>query len=255
MSRKLNSFLGLIALAASCGSALAGGRTVDVSDQLSVKVVNQSELDVSATVAPDGTIPFAYIGRVKVAGRTEDAIAAAIRKALVSHKVSVDPQVVVSTVGYGAQVSVQGVVGAPGNFPMDRVTTLAQALSRAGGVRDGAGAVVVKKANGSVARYDAKELLSGKIGDRSVHDSDRIYVEQAPTFFVYGFVNRAGEYPMIHPLTVQEAIAIGGGMGPLGSEWRLSIKREQDGKVVEIPAHLEDKILPHDVIVVAERIF
>ena len=89
-----------------------------------------------------------------------------------------------------------------------------------------------------------------------VQNNDEIYVELAPFYYLYGYVGKTGEFPLIRPLTVQEAIAIGGGLSALGAEWRIFIKRKAaDGQTVQVPASLDDQVQPNDIIVVNERIF
>jgi len=79
---------------------------------------------------------------------------------------------------------------------------------------------------------------------------------EAGVYFLYGYVNKPGQYPLMRALTVQQALAAGGGIAPLGSEWRLQIKRRgPDGKVIVQSANLDDEVLPDDTIVVNERIF
>ena len=63
-------------------AANAGGRRVSASDVIQIRVLNQPDLDTQVRVAPDGTISFPYIGRLRAAGLTEDEVAARIRKAL-----------------------------------------------------------------------------------------------------------------------------------------------------------------------------
>ena len=134
-------------------------------------------------------------------------------------------------------------------------------ISRAGGVKSIAGDVILRrkdKHGQRVFRYPAHDLVSGKLdGSRiSVYNNDEIYVDDAPLYYLYGFVNKAGEYPLIRTITVQQALATGGGIAPLGSDWRLRIKRRQDdGTTMEIPASLDDIVQPNDTIIVNERIF
>jgi protein involved in polysaccharide export with SLBB domain len=79
---------------------------------------------------------------------------------------------------------------------------------------------------------------------------------EAGVYFLYGYVNKPGQYPLMRQLTVQQAIAAGGGIAPLGSEWRIQIKRRMpDGKVMEKAASLDDEVLANDTVVVNERIF
>jgi len=69
-------------------------------------------------------------------------------------------------------------------------------------------------------------------------------------------MSKTGEYPILRPITVQQAISIGGGLAVLGSEWRIKIKRMSgNGQTYEVPASLDDQVEAGDTIIVSERIF
>ena len=258
MIRLWVSCLGALAFGITAvGHAWAEGRVLTPSDVVSIKVVGQPDLDVATRVEVDGTINFPYVGRIKAAGTTEDALARIIEKRLAARQIVTDPHVLVEVTNFGTQVSVQGQVGAPGVYTIDRTTNLSQALARAGGLRDIAGTVLLRR-HGREMRYNGKDLMTGKInGDAIlVQNNDEIYVDLAPFYYVYGFVGRTGEFPLLRPLTVQQAISIAGGLAPLGSESRMWIKRKAaDGQTMEVPASLDDEVEPQDTIIVNERIF
>ena len=71
--------------------AQAGGRILATSDVVSIRVLNQPDLDTTARVEPDGTIAFPYVGRIKAAGLTEDELERAIERRLVELKILADP--------------------------------------------------------------------------------------------------------------------------------------------------------------------
>lgn len=109
-----------------------------------------------------------------------------------------------------------------------------------------------------VSRYDAREILEGNTNVRNVflQNNDELYVEQGAVYFLYGYVNKPGEFPLSRSLSVQQAIAAGGGVAPLGSDWRIEIRRRlRDGTVADQPASLDDEVQPNDTIVVNERLF
>jgi polysaccharide export outer membrane protein len=255
----------LVALAfavASAGPAAAeGGRVLEKSDVVTIKVVSQPDLDTTSRVELDGTIQFPYVGRIRAAGLSEDGLAHAIERRLASRQIVNDPHVLVEVANFGAEVSVAGQVGSPGLYTIDRTTTLSQILARAGGLRESGASVLLKRPGPhgkTIQRFNGPDLLSGKIdGDHIfVQNNDDIFVEQAPYYYLYGFVGRAGEYQLIKPTTVQEAIAIAGGLGSLGTESRMTIKRKQaDGQTMEVPASLDDDVQPGDMIIVKERLF
>lgn len=268
MSMRLRSRLfGMLASALACccvaaGPARAAGHRIVPSDTIQIKVVNQGDLDTQARVEQDGTITFPYVGRLRVAGMTEDQVANIIKTALERADVVKQPQVLVSLQNFGAQISVSGAVGTPGLLALDRPTTLTQVIARAGGVKDTAGNIVtVRRPSGSgerVSHYDLKDLQSGKLnGSRIiVQNDDEVYVETAPVYFLYGYVTRAGQYPLSRHLSVQQALAAAGGISELGSESRIKIRRrDASGHVVESDAALDDDVRPDDTVVVNERFF
>ena len=114
----------------------AGGRVLTQQDSISIKVVNQPDMDTTTRVESDGTISFPYVGRIRAAGLSEDQLAHAIERQLASRQIVTDPHVLVEVSTFGTQASVQGQVGTPGVFTLDRPTNLTQLLSRAGGLRD-----------------------------------------------------------------------------------------------------------------------
>jgi polysaccharide export outer membrane protein len=258
-------FLGLAALACAAlagGPALAaGGRVLTKSDVVTIKVVNQPDMDTTSRVELDGTIQFPYLGRIKAAGLSEDALARSIERQLAARQIVNEPHVLIEISGFGAEVSIQGQVGAPGLYTIDRPTTLTQILARAGGLRDTGATVVLQRAGPRgkiVNRYDGRDIVTGKInGDHIfVQNNDEIFVELAPFYYVYGYVGRTGEYQLTRPLTVQQAIAIAGGVSQLGTDWRIKIKRKSaDGQTEEVPAALEDQVQAGDTIIVNERLF
>jgi polysaccharide export outer membrane protein len=247
---------GLI-LGFSLAANAQGGRMLNKSDVIQIKVVSQPDMDTTTRVETDGTVNFPYVGRIRAAGLTEEQLARSIEHRLAERQIVTDPHVLVETTSFGAQASVQGQVGAPGVYALDRPTTLAQILARAGGLRDSAGTVILRRGS-TVRRYYGRDLLNGRVNpDRIlVQNNDQIYVDLAPFYYVYGFVGHTGQFPLTQALTVQQAIAIAGGLTPLGTDSRMKIKRKTaDGQTVEVPASLDDEVEPEDTIVVNERLF
>ncbi len=252
--------LALLEIAAIPAQA-AGGRILTTSDVVVIKVVNQPDMDTTTRVELDGTVNFPYVGRIKAAGLSEDSLAHAIETQLASRQIVTNPHVLVDISGFGSQVSVQGEVGTPGVYGIDRPTSLVQMLSRAGGLKESGGTVIVRRRGTrgmTTLRYPGKDLVTGKIDSSRIliRNGDEIYVDLVPFYYVYGYVLKTGEFPLTRPLTVEEAIAIAGGLAPLGTDWRIKIKRRSGhGQTVEIPASLDDQVEPSDTIVVNERIF
>jgi protein involved in polysaccharide export with SLBB domain len=78
---------------------------------------------------------------------------------------------------------------------------------------------------------------------------------EAGVYYLSGYVNKPGVYPLTRQMTVEQAIAAGGGIAPLGTDWRIRIKRKKDGSAMERAAKLDDDVEPNDTVIVDERIF
>jgi polysaccharide export outer membrane protein len=261
MARLGMLWLAVLAVGAAVpGLALAAGRILTPQDSISIKVVNQPDMDTTTRVETDGTISFPYVGRIRAAGLSEDQLAHAIERQLASRQIVTDPHVLVDITSFGTQASVQGQVGVPGVYTLDRPTNLTQLLSRAGGLRDAAlgGTVSVRRAGGAIQKFDSKDVQAGRGpgANLRIANNDEVFVDLAPFYYIYGYVGKAGEYPLLRPITVQQAISIGGGLATLGSEWRIKIKRKSgNGQTYEVPASLDDQVEAGDTIIVSERIF
>jgi polysaccharide biosynthesis/export protein len=261
MAQRWTLWLAILAIGAAVpGLALAAGRVLTPQDSISIKVVNQPDMDTTTRVETDGTISFPYVGRIRAAGLSEDQLAHAIERQLASRQIVTDPHVLVEVSSFGTQASVQGQVGVPGVYTLDRPTNLTQLLSRAGGLRDSAigGTVSVRRAGGAVQKFDSKDVQAGRGpgANLRIANNDEVFVDLAPFYYIYGYVGHTGEFPLLRPLTVQQAISIGGGLSTLGTEWRIKIKRKSgNGQTYEVPASLDDQVEAGDTIIVSERIF
>lgn len=81
------TFVVLIAALFSHKAAQAGGRILAPMDVVTIRVLEQRDLDATTRVETDGTINFPYIGRIKAAGRTQDEVANEIENKLVERKI------------------------------------------------------------------------------------------------------------------------------------------------------------------------
>src|SRR5580704_2882901 len=165
IARLWRLWLAVLAIGAAVpGWALAAGRVLTPQDVVSIKVVNQPDMDTTTRVETDGTISFPYVGRIRAAGLTEDQVARAIEKQLAARQIVTEPHVLIETTTFGTQASVQGQVGSPGVYTLDRPTNLTQLLSRAGGLRDSAvgGTVTVRRPGGAIEKFDSKDVQAGR---------------------------------------------------------------------------------------------
>jgi polysaccharide export outer membrane protein len=199
-------------------------------------------------------------------GKAEEQIAAALKKGTFVK----EPQVNIVLVQVrGNQVSVLGQVNRPGRFPLETFNSrVSELLAMAGGIMGGAGAsaggadtiIVTGTRDGKPFRKEidvAQMYLHNRPEDDiQVSAGDVIYVPAAPVFYIYGEVQRPGSFRIERGMTIQQALAQGGGPTIRGTERRLKVNRkEADGRVIALNPAPSDPVQPNDVIFVRESLF
>lgn len=238
---------------AFAGLALAqSGDKLGVGDAVRVTVFQQPDLTIETRISEQGTIAMPLVGELKVAGLTTTAAGSRIAEALKKGKFLKDPQVNVAlTTLRSRQVSVLGMVARPGRYALDETSSeLADVIAAAGGVMP-TGSETVK-----VMRDGKEQKVNLLAKSFPLKGGETIYVEKAPVFYIYGEVLRAGAYPLQPNMMVMQAISLGGGITPRGSDRRLKLRRTTaNGKMVETDANPSDIVKADDVIFVKEALF
>ncbi|SDI33455.1 polysaccharide export outer membrane protein [Paraburkholderia steynii] len=170
------------------------------------------------TVAPDGTIYFPFVGRIRASGRTTAQIRDELGKKLIPY--IRDPQVDVRVLSYRSQkVQVTGDVKTPGPLALSDVPlTLVDAITRSGGSSDNAdlqrvrltrkGKLYVLDANRMLDKGDTTQNVMLESGD-IVNVPDR----SDTRIFVMGEVKTPIPVPMNKgELTIADALTQAGGI-------------------------------------------
>jgi len=182
----------LLVAAASCGPPpkpldLPAPREVaalGVGDVFEIRVVGEEKLPIMYTVAPDGTIDYPYIKRIKVAGLEPQQLSDLVRTKLMERKIWDDPYVSVSIKEYNSKrFEVIGEVAHPGSFAMTSGMTLLRAISIAGGFNAMAKRTQVTvrrkvKDGTSAATVNVEDIIDNKIPDPLLQSGDSINVPQ-----------------------------------------------------------------------------
>ena len=158
-------------------------------------------MDTTTRVETDGTISFPYVGRIKAAGLSEDQLAHAIERRLAARQIVTDPHVLVEITNFGTQASVQGQVGAPGVYTLDRPTKLTQLLSRAGGVKERASAdrsPCGERGGAIVKRFESKDVQAGRGpgADSTDANNDEIFVDLVAILLYIWIRGQDGRIPV-----------------------------------------------------------
>src|SRR5688572_17588509 len=236
---------------------------VGPGDTVRINVFRNPDLLTEARVSDQGTIPFPLLGEVKVTGLTPQQIGSRIAQGLSKGKFVVNPEVQVSIASVSSrQVSVLGNVTKPGRYPIDSVNRrVTDFIAAAGGMAaSGADTVtVVQTRNGQETKTDVDLEQMFRNGQLSANmelaPGDTIYVHRAPMIYVGGEVNKAGAYRLEPHMTVMQAIALGGGINPRGTERGIQIHRKNGSGVQKIGARMTDTVRADDVIYVRESLF
>jgi len=217
-------FRSLLILMVTTGFAFAqvaprAEATLGIGDVLKITVYQNPDLSVDARVSETGQINFPLIGTVAVGGLTVSAAEQKIQKMLRDGGFVLKPQVTIQTVSIkSSQISILGQVAKPGRFPIE----------------------IVGRA----------EL------DVVVENGDIIYVDRAPTFYMYGEVQHPGQMRLERNMTLLQAMAQAGGLTPRGTDRGIRVHRKDaTGEVKISELKMNDRVERDDVIYVRESIF
>lgn len=263
--RELLSFLLLVGFA---HGALAQERfaeyQIGAGDNIRIVVFQNPDLTVETRVTENGTISYPLVGALKIGGMTIPAAEQVIAKALKDGNFIQQPQVNIALLqNRGNQVSVLGLVGRPGRYPLETFNTrLSEMIAIAGGLAPAGADVIILTGtrDGRSLRMEVDipaMFLDNKMqGDIVVAGGDVIYVHRMPVFYIYGEAQRPGSYRIERNMTVRQALVIGGGPTVRGTERRLRVFRlGADAKVAIVSPGLDDPVKSDDVIYVNESLF
>ncbi|MGB5082812.1 MAG: polysaccharide export protein EpsE [Burkholderiales bacterium] len=264
VTRPLAALLCVAAILSS-GAALGQSReAIGEGDTVRITVFQNPDLTTETRISGEGTITFPLIGEVAIAGLTPAGAEARIAEQLRLGKFLLKPQVSVGVVRLRSrQVSVLGQVARPGRYALDDTSSsLIDVLALAGGISptgDDTVTVMVTR-SGKTQKLDINVPGMYRTGDLSrnirVENGDAIFVGRAPVFYIYGEVQRPGAFRLEPAMTVMQALSVGGGITPRGTDRGLRIhRRSAGGSIAKIDAQLTDPVRPDDVIYVKESLF
>ena len=255
----------LASAAPAAPSAATTGASLDslgMGDVVRVTVFRNPDLTTEARISEKGVILFPLIGEVQLVGLTPAQASSLIADRLREGRYVVNPEVTVSMAQINSrQVAVLGAVNKPGRYPLDSQSSrLTDFLAMAGGIAptgaDHVTLVATRDAHTLKRDIDVKAIFAGDLSQNvQLEPGDTIFVEKAPTVYIYGEVQRAGAYRLEPHMTVMQALALGGGVTTRGTRRGIQIARRDASGVHEVDASLTDTVQSDDVIYVRESLF
>jgi polysaccharide export outer membrane protein len=234
---------------------LQDGYVIGINDSLDVGMVGSDEFRGRVQVQQDGTITLPFIGSLRAQDKTLLQLGREIAAALSKGGYYIDPAIQVSVAQISSRyVTVLGEVSSPGLIPLDRAYRASEMIARVGGIKPtGAETFYLRREGGVEIPLTLEQIArGGDATDPVVNPGDKIFVPQAPTFYIYGQVNAPGTYSIQNKMNLRMALARSGGLTSLGSDKRITIVR--GGEELK-KFSLNDPITKDDVIVVGERFF
>ncbi|MBU6955401.1 MULTISPECIES: polysaccharide export protein EpsE [unclassified Hahella] len=233
-------------------------------DAIRINVFQQPDLTLDTRISENGSITYPLIGSLQLGGETLAAAEQQIAAGLRQGKYVKDPQVTITLLEIrGNQVSVLGQVSRPGRFPLEtQKTRLSDVLAMAGGVTDSGSDIVVvsgiREGRPFHREVDFPAIFAQ--GERNanilVAGGDVIFVDKAPVYYIYGEVQRPGVYRVERNMTVQQALAQGGGVSLRGTDNGIKVYRKDAKGDVELKeSELYDLVRADDVIYIRESLF
>ncbi len=233
-------------------------------DVVRVSVFQSPDLAVEARVSETGQINFPLIGAVTVGGLTISAAERRIGTMLRDGGFVLKPQVTIQTVRIlSSQISILGQVAKPGRYPIEIVNSkVSEMIAAAGGVVPGGADIVtvVGTRDGKPVKLDIdlpSILQSGRFElDVPVENGDILYVDRAPSIYIYGEVQRPGQLRLERGMTLMQALAQGGGLTQRGTERGIRVHRKDaSGATRILELKLTDRVERDDVVYVRESLF
>jgi polysaccharide export outer membrane protein len=239
----------------------SSGYRIGAQDTILITVVDEPELTGKFPVDADGMFSYPYLNRVKAAGLTAAELQGQLVTQLKAGYLR-NPQVRVEVDQFRSQsVMIVGEVRQAGKIPMTGPTmTLLEALVLAGSPTAQASNEIIvrhRAVDGREAeeiRVNRRDLELGK-SDVVLRDGDIINVPSAQRFYVDGQVRNPGFYVLDPGMTVQQAIALAGGLTERGSDRGITATRIVNGKSTEVSVRLDDKVQANDTIRIRQRFF
>lgn len=243
-------------------TAVAQDYTLGAGDVVKIQVYEQPDLTTALPISQKGTVRFWLLGEVAIAGLTPGQAEEKLASLLEKGGYIKDPQVFVMVEEYRSQqVAVLGWVNKPGKYPIEGASSIVDILAQAGGLKDDAGDVItiIRQRDGQSTKtpVDIGLLYVGNLDqNRKLEASDLVVVPRMDVFYIYGQVKNSGQYRLARDMTLMQALSLGGGLTPRGTEKGVRVtRRGKSGAVEELTVGLTDFLQPNDVVYVKESLF
>ncbi|MEO7244912.1 MAG: SLBB domain-containing protein [Rubrivivax sp.] len=213
--------------------------------------------DLRLVVDRGGRVSIPRVGAIQVAGVRHADLQAVVEKRVAQVFRNFQVSVALGQLR-GVRVFVTGFVQRPGTYTVGALSTVVNALMKAGGP-SAAGSfrqIDLKRGSALVARFDLYELLlkGDRSADRIVQAGDAIHVGAVGTqVALIGSVNQPAVFEIKADESVADLVAMAGGFTPVADRSRLSVERLDDRanvriRELQLPAENQALLASGDVL-------
>lgn len=249
---------------ATVAAAAAAEYRLGAGDVVRIVVYQNPDLTLETRVSETGVVSYPLLGAVRIGGLAVSQAEKLIADGLKGGNFVKSPQVTLVVLQVkGNQASVLGQVNRPGRYPIEVADMrMSDLLANAGGVAATGSDLVVLTGTRAGKPYRVEIDLpaifgpNGRDGDVLVQNGDVLWVDRAPFVYIYGEVQRPGPMRLERGMTLMQVLAAGGGLTQRGTEKGIRVNRKTpDGKVVVVPAAMDEALKDGDVVYVRESLF
>ncbi len=233
-------------------------------DMVKITVFRNPDLTTETRITEAGGLTFPLLGNVPVSGASTAELEQRIAQRLKSGGFIAEPHVNVTVMQFrSAQIAVLGQVNKPGRYPLEGTPhKITDILALAGGVTAQAAESVTvvtwRQGTEHHLNIDLPVMFARRnmSEDITLMSGDVVFIPRAPVFYIYGEVQRAGQYRLERNMTVLQTLAAGGGLTQRATQRGIRVhRRGPDGKTLELTPSLNDLVRADDVVYVRESIF
>jgi polysaccharide biosynthesis/export protein len=237
---------------------------LSLGDTIRITVFQSPDLSLETRITESGAISYPLLGSVTLMGMSVPQAEKRIADGLRDGNFLKQPQVSINVIQVrGNQVSVLGQVGRPGRYPLESGDVrLSDIIATAGGILPtGSDAVVIvgtREGKQFRQEVDMPTVFGPNRASRDItlQNGDVIWIERAPTIYIYGEVQRPGSVRLERGMTLMQAMASAGGVTQRGTIRGIEVHRKDtEGKTTILQPAMTDTLKPDDVVRVKESFF
>ncbi len=237
---------------------------LSLGDTIRISVFQSPDLSLETRITESGAISYPLLGSVSLLGMSVSQAEKRIADGLRDGNFLKQPQVSINVVQVrGNQVSVLGQVGRPGRYPLESGDVrLTDIIATAGGINPTGSDTIILVGNREGKPFRQEIDMPSVFGanrssrDLPLQNGDVIWVERAPTIYVYGEVQRPGPIRLERGMTLMQVLASGGGLTARGTEKGVRVHRKDaSGRTAILQPALTEELKQDDVVFVRESLF